>query len=220
MVECNKIYYYEKKFKKKQNRKKHFIIFVSFFLVTFTIIFYLSSVINPIIMSHGDIESKRLVTISCNEAIAEVTNLVTYDSLITIYYDDNNDISLIKANTEQINILSNILAKKTQDFIDENSKIGFKISVGTLTGIGLLVGRGYKINFSIVPKGSVLCHFYSSFTQAGINQTSHKLFVTIESKCSLILPFKTLNYVVNANFLLTECIIVGKVPNTYLNINS
>ena len=178
-----------------------------------------SKIINPIILSYGEIESKRLVSLSCNEAIFDLSASISYDQLITINYSDDNSISMIKANAEQINKIGNILAKNTQNLIDKNGKLGFKIPIGTLTGIGFLINRGFKINFRITPIGSVLCHFYSTFISAGINQTCHKIYVNIETECSLILPFKTNNFLIKADYLLTECIIVGKVPNIYLGTN-
>lgn len=212
--------FYEKKIKKRKNRKKFFIILFSVFFIFILFVSFISKIVNPIILSYGEIESKRLVTTSCNEAIYNVTSSTIYDSLITINYASDNSITMIKANTEQINKISNILAQKTQSLIDENGKLGFKISIGSLTGIGFLTNRGFKISFCVSSVGSVLCNFYTSFTSAGINQTCHKIFVNIEATCSLILPFKTNNFTIKANYLLTECIIVGKVPNTYLGVNS
>ena len=219
MLACKKDYcYYEKKLKKKKNRKNFFIFLFSVCLVLFLLIYFFSKIVNPIILSYGEIESKRLVSMSCNEAISDIAVSIAYDQLITVSYNEDNTISMIKANTEQINKISNVLAQKTQNLIDKNGKIGFKIPIGNFTGIGFLTNKGSKVSFYIIPVGSVLCYFYTSFTSAGINQTCHKIFVTIETNCSLILPFVTKKFATKADYLLTECIIVGKVPTTYLNL--
>ena len=158
------------------------------------------------------------MSVACNQAISEASIVNNYYDLVTVEYDSNNTISMVRANTEMINKISNILAQTTQEIIKKNCEIGLKIPIGTLSGIGFFSGKGFKINFNISPIGSVICHFYTTFTSAGINQTNHKIFVNIESNCSIILPFKTCVVNTKADYLLTECVIVGSVPTTYLNI--
>ena len=102
--------------------------------------------------------------------------------------------------------------------LNENTQIGIKIPIGSLSGIGFLSGRGNNVNFAINPIGSVVCNFYTSFTSAGINQTSHKIFVSLQSNISLILPFKNEILQNKLDYLISESLIVGKIPNTYLNI--
>jgi len=205
--------------KKRKIRKKIIIISLvtSFFL--FLICQYFVNVVNPIIFAYGEAEINRLLVSSSNSAILNIST-VSYDDLITINYDINNDISSIVANSSSINILANSLAIETQREIDLNAKMGISIPFGTCTGIGFLSGKGSDINLSVSPIGNVTSQFFTSFSSVGINQTSHKIFITIKSEASLILPFGTKNVTKSIDYLLCECLIVGDVPNTYLNVSS
>lgn len=206
--------------KRKTFKRRLVIILVVICLIFYAVFSYFSKVINPIILSYGEQHVSRIVSLSSNDAISQISSQMVYDDLITIGYNPDGLISYIKANTEIINRISNMLAQTTQQNLDFNSKFGYNIPIGTLSGIGLLSGKGNSINFAINPIGSVICTFSSSFIQAGINQTLHKIYVTIECEVSLVLPFQTKFLTKSTEFLISECIIVGKIPSTYLNISS
>lgn len=217
--DCEKRYI-KKHFKITRSRtfKRNLLIFCFITLIFITLIFfYLIKIVNPIIYSYGEANIQKLLVKSSNNAIGKVTNNITYDDFVKVTYDSNGDISSIKADTLKINQVSNNLAKLTQEEIDNISKLGLNIPIGTCSGIGFLSGKGSKINLSIEPIGNSSCNFYTTFEDAGINQTSHKIYVNIETEASLILPFGFQKIKKSTNYLLAECVIIGKIPNVYLN---
>ena len=214
--------YVNSKFKRAKNKKRKKVIlcvFLVIFFVFFLIVMYFNNVFNPILFSYGEAELKKMLVVSSNQAIKDLPT-ITYDDIITISYTDQNNISLISANSQKVNQIANTLARLTQQSIDNATSCGLQIPFGTLTGIPFLVGRGCNLNFAVNSIGNAKCNFYTSFESSGINQTNHKIFVCIESEVSLILPFNIKKINNKANFLLSECVIIGKVPNTYLNITS
>lgn len=222
-MQCNNIQsnYYNlriRKIRSKRFKKIIFSIVLLSFIILSLVFYYIHSIVNPIIYSYSKIEVDRLVSVSGNDAISQISSENLYNDFIKIEYSSDGYINSIKADIEKINRVSNILAQRMQSNLDNNTKLGIKIPIGTLSGISLLMGKGEKINFSINPIGSSICNFHTSFTSAGINQTSHKIYVSILSNVSLILPFKSEVVASKVDYLISECLIVGKVPNTYLNI--
>jgi len=112
------------------------------------------------------------------------------------------------------------LTREAQVNMEQIGVDGFGIPIGTFTGMPILVGRGPDVNIRLMPIGSVYSNFISQFVTAGINQTNHRIYLNIETKVSLILPVvhKTISSV--ANIMICESIIIGKVPDTYLNSNN
>ena len=217
---CIDSYYVEKYFKKKNKKRTIIKATLCFFIVIFfiyLILSFISKKVNPIIVSFSESTISNLLTNSCNEAISQCASQIEYDNLIYIKYDSNNSVSEIHANIEQVNKLSNFLATYTQSKIDEGCKSGLQISIGTLSGIGFLLGRGQVIKFNINTIGNVICKFNSEFLTAGINQTVHRILINIEAECFLTLPFSTIRIKKNIDYLVSESIIVGKVPEVYLN---
>ena len=211
---------FAKKRRKKTLVKRVAIFFLLFSIFTYIFLSFVSKKINPIICSYGEASVSKILTESSNEAISSISVSIAYDQLINVTYAQDGSIQAIQANTEQINKISNILAQSTQNGINANLCQGLSIPIGTLTGLGFLTGRGHRIKFNIDLIGNVLCHFHSTFLSAGINQTSHKLYVEIVAECFLNLPFESKIISKKADYLLAESIIIGKIPSTYLGLSS
>ncbi len=208
-----------KKAKKRKAKKIFAIIFFIVFLIFSSVLIFLEKVVNPIVFSYGEAQINQILTKASNSAINELT-AINYDEFVDITYSTSGDVLAIKANTSEINKIGNMLALYTQSKIDEATVTGVNIPLGTLSGIAFLTGVGNDVKFKINPIGDAKCEFYTSFSSCGINQTSHKIFVTIESKASLILPFGTKQIENKSSYIVSEFVIVGKVPNTYLNVTS
>ena len=211
---------YCKKRKNKRRKRKILSLVIIFFMILFLLCTYYFKAINPIIIDYCRAEINKILYKSSNNSISKMISQYNYETLVNINYNSNGDITAIYANQLKINELSNFLAIKTQYEIDSYLNLGINIPIGTCTGISLFSGKGKKIKLSINPAGVVKCSFKTSFNSAGINQTSHKIYVNIESKSSLILPFHSETISNNIEFLVSECLIVGKVPQTYFNITS
>ena len=74
-------------------------------------------------------------------------------------------------------------------------------------------------NVHILPIGNVKANYKSIFEDAGINQTRHIIFIEIIADIKIILPMK--NAVINntIDIYVAENIIVGKIPEVFLNTN-
>lgn len=62
------------------------------------------------------------------------------------------------------------------------------------------------------------CDFVSFFQSAGINQTLHKIYIDVYADVSIVTPIDQPTIQVKAEVLVCENLIVGKIPQTYLNL--
>jgi hypothetical protein len=85
-----------------------------------------------------------------------------------------------------------------------------------LTGIEAFAGLGPNIYFRIIPVSSVSCGFSSDFASVGINQTKHSIYLNVVADISIVMPSRTENFAVVTQILVGESVIVGKVPDTFL----
>ena len=221
-MDCDKIEseYVLSKFKirkKRHNKKKLFLILFTVLFCVVLMFMYFNNIVNPLILSYGEAQVRELLLVSSNNAIRDI-NDVSYQDLITINYDsDNKSVTSIYCNSFSINKLSNNIALTNQQILNDNALIGINIPIGTLSGISFFIGKGSDINFIVEPKGRVKCDFFTTFTSAGINQTSHKIFVRVQSEASLILPFTSKVITHSVDYLVSEFLIVGEVPSVYFN---
>jgi sporulation protein YunB len=185
-------------------------------VINFFVYFYKNN-INNIITESIEIKCRALAVRAMNTAIGEVImEKFVYEDLIDIVNNNNGEIALIRANAIEINNLSRDLSLLTEENINKLGNNGIKIPVGNFTGVPLLVGIGPNINLKIKPVGAVVCRFKSKFETAGINQTNHKIYLTISSNVSTVLPLVSSSIGAEQEVLISESIIIGKVPEVYL----
>ncbi len=200
----------------RQHKKGYKITAISLVCVLICFVFF-SIFINPILKNTIELRSKSLATSAMNSAISDVVmNSIIYDDLINIITDELGNITMIQANSLEINNLSKDLAQTTEKRIVEFGAKGVSIPLGSFTGIPLFVGVGPKVKLKVTPIGSVTCAFSSKFDSAGINQTVHKIYVTVNAKVGIVMPLYSKRFEAKQQVLICESIIVGQVPEVYL----
>ena len=117
----------------------------------------------------------------------------------------------------KLNALSVSIANEVSTFFDNYFENGVDVPIGAFTGIKMLSGFGKKVKMPLVTANSVKCDIISSFTQAGINQTKHSLYINIIPEVYVVTRFYTKELKDEINVLIYENIIVGKIPEVYLN---
>ncbi|MBS7305017.1 MAG: sporulation protein YunB [Eubacteriales bacterium] len=200
--------------------KKGIILAVIFLVIVVVCIYTLNSV-SPTIVAFSEAKIKSLTTAAVNSAIFEVMlEPISYSDLVSIEKNADGEITLIAANSMIINKLARDMAQSTETYIEKMGEQDVKIPIGTLSGSPLLAGKGFKVTIRVLPLGSVKCQFVSEFETAGINQTRHKIYLDVVATISIVLPTSQSIVKTNTPVLVSESIIVGKVPDTYLSAGS
>ena len=75
------------------------------------------------------------------------------------------------------------------------------------------------MNIKIIPARKLNVSVKDQFEQAGINQTRHRIYLQVNSPIRMAVPLigKEINVV--TTIPMAETIIVGEVPDTYVNFN-
>ena len=203
----------------KNSRKRKFYTYLIVAVTGLVLIMvYFNTIVNPVILNTSESKVRSLTLKAINSAVSEVvSDSALYNELVTITTNSEGDVSLITANSILINRLSKELAKIAQSKIENIGNQGVMVPLGTCIGMPILVGRGPNVKIRLLPIGSIACNFKSEFTQAGINQTHHRIYVNIESKVTMILPVENRTIINTVQVLICESIIIGKIPATYLN---
>ena len=211
---------YEYKKKKVSTKKKLIIVFTIILLIIISILLYLHYVVNPIIIDASEAKVRSLTQSAVESAVYDVIkDEYLYSDLIEIIKDSNNDIKMISANAYKINLLSKEILNSAHNNLTTLGEQGIEIGIGTFTGITLFTDKGPKVSLKLSPIGTIYTRFHSEFTSAGINQTNHSIYLYVQTDVSLILPTDTKVISTTTEVLLTESIIQGKIPDTYLNSN-
>ena len=210
-----------RKRKRLTRKKKWLLAAICFVLVVIGALLYFNFVINPVILSMSEIKVKSLTQRAVNQAVYEVVNSgPVYDDMIKISRNESGMVTLISADATEINRLARDLVKLSEVKLGEISERGIAIPIGTFSGMPIFVGRGPEVSIRLIPIGVISCSFRSEFRQAGINQTTHRIYVNINSNVSVVMPTQNQNIATTTELLLAESIIIGAIPSTYLNSDS
>lgn len=179
---------------------------------------YFRNNIVPTVMGSSIAQVRAIATNAVNIAATSVINGgITYDELFEVIYDNKGNVSMIQANSPRINTIAREIANLAQANLDSLGVQEISIAVGTFTGLALLTGFGPDVKINIVPIGTANCDFVSCFQSAGINQTLHKIYIDVYADVNIITPIDEPTVQVKAEILVCENIIVGEVPEFYLN---
>lgn len=202
--------------KKGKNKKIKACIVASLIIVL--LFCYYFFVVSPIVITYSEAETRSITEQAINLAVSNVINrTLSYDSLIDINYNDVGEIQTMSANQYEINSITREIVKEAQLQMKSLGENGLRLNIGTMTGIPFFIGRGPTIGLRLVPIGAVNSDFKSEFNAVGINMTKHTLYLFINVHVSIVMPIKSYDVYSTNQVMLAESIIVGKVPEVYLN---
>lgn len=212
------MYYSYKRYKKKRKNHGRKLVVIFLILIIIFSFFYYKKRVSSTIFEYAEKKVHSIVNISVNSAILiGLNNNIKYDDLIIIEKDMNGDISLIATDSYKINQINREISLSTQTLIETQVKKGIYVPFGTLSGISIFSGYGKSFKLDILSADSVVCKFNSIFESVGINQTRHALYINVFSIVNIILPLETKRVEIVTEFLVSEAVIVGKIPEVYLN---
>ncbi len=176
--------------------------------------------VNPIIETVIGEEAKHSTTIIINESVkAAIGAEVDYDDIIEISRDGENNIKSLSVNTILINSIALDTTLIAQSRLKSVGEIPVNVPIGTLSGITFLGGTGPSVNIRCLPIGSVVISYKSVFQAAGINNTLHTITMIADVSVNVIVPGLTKTVSLRTEIPLVNTIIVGAVPDTYLQSN-
>ena len=191
-------------------------MFLLIIIVVFLI--YLNYVVNPVIIATSTAKVRSLSQRAVENVVWQVlSDSSIYDTLVNITRDENGKIMAVSSNSAIINMLALELTEKAQDSLSQMGASGVDIPIGSFSGLPIFTGRGPTVNIKMLPIGTIYCKFFSSFASAGINQTNHRVYLRVLSSVSVILPMANQTIDTETQLMISESIIVGEIPETYLN---
>ena len=153
-----------------------------------------------------------------NDAISKqiATGTIAYDRIVYFEKDLDGRITALKTNMSEVNRLKTDVLNIINDEILalDHSDIG--IPLGSLFLPELFSGKGPAIPVHILSIRNSDANFISSFSQAGINQTLHRLNMEVSIDVAVLVLGETSSFTVTSEVVVAETIIVGQVPNTFL----
>lgn len=146
------------------------------------------------------------------------TDKVRYADLIKFGRDQSGNIVSVTTDAYYLNKIGNNIGDKIDKHINQMKSYIIKIPFSVLFSEQLINGRGPKMPLVFVMTGITTTDFENEFTAAGVNQTHHRIMMSITVNTYVIhsgnvtvVPYKT-------NVCIAESIVVGITPQTFAEI--
>lgn len=177
--------------------------------------------LNQVVLSMAYANAQALTVNVLNQAVQEVLAAgVSYDDMMIVQKDDSGRVSLLQANTTLMNSLASETALHAQAALASLENQFVSIPLGAALGMTILAGTGPRIRVQILPVGAVSAQFSTEFQSAGINQTRHKILLTLDATVRLVIPNGVEEVAVSSQMAVAESIIVGLVPDSFVDVNN
>lgn len=201
--------------------KVKFLVIVFITIASFNIFLYsLDRIVTPTVMAVADAEMRAKAMEIINTCIIEqYSKDFNYDSIVRVEKDKDGNITLLKADTLQMNKIASQVSLEAQKRIRDLGNVGISLPIGYIFKNNILAYFGPSITIKMQPIGQIETKYSSDFESAGINQTRHKIYVQVRTEVRVIIPTKSNDIEVRNEIPISETIIIGKVPDTSINLD-
>ena len=141
---------------------------------------------------------------------------IQYDRIVYFEKDLNGRITALKTNISEVNRLKTDILNLINDEIlaMDSSQLG--IPLGNFILPEVLSGKGPGIPIEILSIRNSDAAFSSRFSEAGINQTLQQINMDVSVDVAVLVLGRTNNFTVSSQVVVAETVIVGQVPETFL----
>ena len=174
--------------------------------------------LRPQIRSMAAVKACALAEEAVNDAVLSVLQNGDFKKLITIEKNTEGQITAVNTDVLKINIMKAGISKATASVLSGASRT-VSIPIGSLSGLDILSGRGPSIKVKVSFTGYSESEVSSTFEGEGINQTVHRLMLTVNTLVYISLPNSTETKNLSYEVCIAETVIVGLVPSFYANTN-
>lgn len=191
-------------------------------LILFVILFLLFLVLRvryrDVIRELAQTQVKNTTSDLTNDAIARqiAAGDIQYDRIVFFEKDLDGRITALKTNMSEVNRLKTDILNIINDEILALDTSDIGIPAGSLFLPEFFSGKGFAIPVHILSIRNSDANFVSHFSQAGINQTLHQLTMDVSVDVAVLVLGQTSSFTMNSEVVVAETVIVGAVPETYL----
>lgn len=166
-------------------------------------------------------DATDIVTKAVNDSINEVIGRGVYgfDYFITLEKDADGNVTAISSDMAHINTLSTEILNSVIESTD-NGVIEINIPAGNLSGLNLLLNKGPDVKVDIIMLTSSRVDFRNEVVSCGINQAKYQLVLEVTIDIDILVPWGTESATTVTEVIVADTVVVGKVPDTYLNMES
>ncbi len=177
--------------------------------------------LRPIIQSYGQMSARRSAMLAVHTGVERVLaeQEATYRDFIILERSADGRVLSAETNVTAINRLKAAASNAVMSELAAREQQTVRIPLGSLLGGSFFTGRGPFLPITVHTSGTVLTTLSGTFTDAGINQTNHSLYLDMTVMMTGTLPLERVSVELTTRFLVCETVLVGDVPETVFQVD-
>ena len=171
--------------------------------------------VKALVVMELDNETSNLIDEAVEAYLAR--DPLRYDDLVGLEYNRNGTVAAARIDLVQADRMKSAILRELGERIPDRIRQSVRITLGNTLMPALLSGRGGSLPVRVLSLRSTNAELESSLTQAGINQTLHRLELRVEVELLLLTPAGFLTRQVTSTVPIAQTILLGEVPNILLS---
>lgn len=210
---------YSGKKKRRFSIRLFLIPALSFALAFLLLLVYTEKILSPQFSDLAKATAEKYILETVNRTVGEMADkgLLSYSSMVKTIRDDNGQVIYLEVDTAMLGKAKSDLVKEIDLALSKSEKMKVMVPYGSLVGWNLTSGRGFPVKIKLFPIGMAEGEIYTVLEDCGINQTRHMIRVDIKAKYTVVIPGENLEIETNVSLPLGERVLVGDVPEIYLD---
>lgn len=187
-------------------------------LVAFAVFAIIRHKYDNVIRQLAEVQIRNSTSDLTNDAIAKqiANGNIAYDRIVYFEKDLDGRITALKTNIGEVNRLKTDILNIINDEILALDSSDLGIPLGSLFLPEFISGKGPEIPVHIIAIRNSDATFVSHFSEAGINQTLHQVTMVVSVDVAVLVLGKTDTFTMTSEVVVAETVIVGAVPDTFL----
>ena len=204
--------------KQKNEKRRRFakiVVFALFLLLSCVLIYNLQ--ILPVLFPLAKAKCTTELTDAVNRIVRARMQSESdgYTDFVRLHFGEDGSVASVETNTPR-------LARLSGDVVGDvltHERMTVCIPLGSLSGSALLSGKGPDVRVKLAVSQKITCAVRGDFTESGINQTLHRVFLRVTVEVCALLPGAVQTFSVPTDVCVAETVIIGKVPEAYTRID-
>ena len=173
--------------------------------------------VKPVIEALAIVEAREYVIRVMNGVVEEeiTSGGLVYNEFVTLEKNTSGSVTALITDMAKVNVLQARISTLVATNIVNMLNRDMRIYMGDALGAAFFTWRGPKIPVRMESVANVTTQFVNDFESSGINQTRHKIALTITTDIVILIPGGRTTATVTSTVPIAETVIVGNVPNIY-----
>lgn len=202
-------------------KRQFFFSLVLGLALAFFLLRWFDIALRPQLIALAETQVQNQLVHIADQAVSQTLSeqSLSYRDMVYLETGPDGTISTLSTDTIRLNALKTEIMERIVTQAETLNSHSLGIPLGALTGADLLAAFGPKLPIQVVSVASAEGALQNQFVSAGINQTLHRLTLEVTLTAKLLLPGGVVEAPFSIAVPIAETVIIGQVPQTYLNWN-